>query len=802
MIKIGNQVLNPISCRFYATINGEWYIEMEHPIASNWELIEKEAILTIPTPFGNEQYRIIETQKDIDTISCKAVPLFMDAKNDLFVYDIRPTNKNGQDALDALFNGSKYTGHSNIQTLNTAYWIKMNAIECLSSNEDNSFLNRWGGEIRYSDYDVYINDRLGADNGARVELGFNLTGVSEDLDMSDVVTRIIPQAYNGYMLPNEESVDSPLINNYKVIRTRLIEYDDIRMAEDCQEDFEGIKCDTLQELQNQLRIRANKEFENGIDLPSITYDVDLIDLAKTDAYKAYSQLVQINLGDTVKVKNKRLNIETTARVISIVYDCILEQMEELIIGDYEPNYFNSNSDINSTVSTVIDQGNNMVKADKLQGIINLLETQLRAQKDIAQKQDVRAILFEDLDPSSPTYGAMCLGTQGFQIANERNETDTDWDWRTFGTADGFTADLINAGQINTNLIQGYDQLVIKVDDLEEEVESISLSSTLTSIRHLYGITETSDTAPDEWGTYPETIPDNAYLWLRDEYTYSNGSIENGTPILLGQNLSLDNKAIESVTIYYCVSTDGKNPPSSGWQTDMPEWVSDSYIWQKEELTYADDTTSETTPHVIKGSLSSEIYQGINAPSDTTLIWLNTSDNNFYRYQNGEWVMVNDQSEQFNSSLNQVNNQLSATIEQLSTEINSQVSNITTIINETEQTVTDISSQLQQTDSSLSFITSQVESVTDQLTGLVSTNELQQYLRFENGILSIGTSNSVFQMQLSNSELSFWQGSNKVAWINNNELHITSAVVTTSMVVGDDDNRLSLEYVGQAGWVLR
>ena len=76
------------------------------------------------------------------------------------------------------------------------------------------------------------------------------------------------------------------------------------------------------------------------------------------------------------------------------------------------------------------------------------------------------------------------------------------------------------------------------------------------------------------------------------------------------------------------------------------------------------------------------------------------------------------------------------------------------------------------------------------------------MRFEDGILSIGTSNSVFQMQLSNSELSFWQGSNKVAWINNNELHITSAVVTTSMVVGDDDNRLSLEYVGQAGWVLR
>lgn len=344
-----------------------------------------------------------------------------------------------------------------------------------------------------------------------------------------------------------------------------------------------------------------------------------------------------------------------------------------------------------------------------------------------------------------------------------------------------------------------DGLITEIADLTTKIEEVADTSTLTSIHHLYGITETSDTAPDEWGTYPETIPDNAYLWLRDEYTYSNGSIENGTPILLGQNLSLDNKAIESVTIYYCVSTDGKNPPSSGWQTDMPEWVSDSYIWQKEEITYSDDSTSETTPHVIKGSLSSEIYQGINAPSDTTLIWLNTNDNNFYRYQNGEWTQISDESDYINSSVSQVNNQLSATIEQLATGINSQVSNITTIINETEQTVTDISSQLKQTDSSLSFITSQVESVTDQLTGLVSTNELQQYLRFKDGILSIGTSNSIFQMQLSNSELSFWQGSNKVAWINNNELHITSAVVTTSVVIGDDDNRAEWKFEGSNGW---
>ncbi|EPY2274701.1 hypothetical protein ACXAUS_003606, partial [Clostridium sporogenes] len=55
----------------------------------------------------------------------------------------------------------------------------------------------------------------------------------------------------------------------------------------------------------------------------------------------------------------------------------------------------------------------------------------------------RAIIFEDKAPNSSTYGAMCLGTRGFQIAREM--TNGQWQWTTFGTGQGFTADLIRAG---------------------------------------------------------------------------------------------------------------------------------------------------------------------------------------------------------------------------------------------------------------------------------------------------------------------------------------------------------------------
>src|SRR5699024_9864395 len=120
-------------------------------------------------------------------------------------------------------------------------------------------------------------------------------------------------------------------------------------------------------------------------------------------------LLTVNLGDTVHIKHRRLGIETSARVITLTFDCITQKVENLILGDYEQNYFNDVSSITHSVSQVINQSNNTLMADRIAGVLNLMYTSLRAQKDIAQKQDVRAILFEDLDKSSPTFGALCIG---------------------------------------------------------------------------------------------------------------------------------------------------------------------------------------------------------------------------------------------------------------------------------------------------------------------------------------------------------------------------------------------------------
>lgn len=341
-----------------------------------------------------------------------------------------------------------YQGESNITKTSTAYFEQMNVIQAINGDTDNSFINRWGGEIAWLNNKVLINDRLGQENQFRAEFGYNLSGVTESYDDSEVITRIYPKAYNGYMLPDHESIDSPLINNYTEPRPQIVEYSNIKLASDASEnDAENgvIVCDTLDDLYDELRSAASKDFENGCDLPKITYQVSLVDLSRLDIYKEFKDLVTINLGDSGKVRHRKMKIETTQRVISMDYDCILEKIDSMTLGSDTASFFEKVGSVTSSYEKVVDVKSNTVIAEKVQGIINAAKASLKAQKDVAHKQEIRAMLFEDLDPNSPTFGAMCAGTQGIQISKKRNETNTDWVWGTAIDFESIIADYIITG---------------------------------------------------------------------------------------------------------------------------------------------------------------------------------------------------------------------------------------------------------------------------------------------------------------------------------------------------------------------
>ena len=478
----GDMTLTPTTCEVELTVEGVAELTLEHPIddLGRWEYLVTDNVIAAPTPYSKKQlFRIYDYIKTETEVTAYARHIFYDSAGEMLV-DVRPTDKTGQEALDIILSGTKYKAKTNIKTRSTAYYIRKNIMEAIGGDDENSFINRWGGERMYDNFTVIINDRLGGDYGACAEFGRNMTGIEADINIDDVVTRIIPESYNGYTLEGEEPwVDSPLIGNYANPRAAVVKFEDVKLLEDCQEGEEGFS--TLELLREELKRRCKKEYENGLDKPKVNYKVDLVENADTDDYKDYKKLTTIGIGDDVLTRDRKLKINVTARCIRLVYDCIEEENAEVELGNYIENYFDKTTSAADIIQKVTREDGTL-KAEEVYGKIDAVKAQLKAQRDISQPSEVRAVLFEDLVEGSPTYGAMSIGTMGFCIASERTADGKDWDWKTFGTGRGFYADYVCVGQL--------DGALIRADSIKADSISIDYRKSVES--HISEAVETSE----------------------------------------------------------------------------------------------------------------------------------------------------------------------------------------------------------------------------------------------------------------------------------------------------------------------
>ena len=458
----GDMTLLPEEAIIHVILNGEWTANIEHPIdlEGRWKYIEENAVVKMPSFNGIQLFRIRSKEKKDSGVSAELTPIFMDAKEDCFLVDVRPTNKSGQEALDVMTEKTpQYQAKSDIKKVSTAYYQTMNLIEAINGSDDNAFVSRWGGEILYDNYQVIINEKAGGDYGVQVMYGKNIVkdGFSEMVDMSEVATRIVPKSYNGYMIEGDTPwVDSPLIEKYPTIHYRTMKFEDVKMREDAQEDDEenGVTiCDTQEQLEEALKKKCREQFELDVDKPKVTIEADMELLQNTELYEDVKELEKVSLGDTVHCKHSKLGILSDERVIELEWDAVRNKLTSVTLGEFQYNFLDDVSSVMSRVDQAIRSDGTLI-GQQVQGIINGVKAQLKAQSTIAKKQPVRAILFEDLDSESPTYGAMCLGTLGFEIASERTADGRDWKWTTFGTGQGFYADFIVAGTMLADRIKG------------------------------------------------------------------------------------------------------------------------------------------------------------------------------------------------------------------------------------------------------------------------------------------------------------------------------------------------------------
>lgn len=462
----GDYPIEPYVAKLDSGEINEWAtIELEIPLddLGVWENIVDDCIISCPTPWNEKElFRVWSKEKNTTEgyLLVEAHQLIRDSidtiAKDLTNSDVTIVatgQTNGQGAITKLLSGTKFTGHSNISTMDSVRWDKKSITEALLSDDENSFVTRWGGELHCANFDIYMNSKIGINNGVRIAYGKNLKSMKEKIDMYPLVTRIIPEGANGLRLTGLTPwVDSVNINKYANIHEKSVKFD-IKVKEN-EADTEGFA--TEEEAREELIRLSNLMFtDQHVDTPTINIKTSMVDIRNTTEYKGYEGLENINKGDTIICQHAIYGVDTVARCISYTWNILTNEMIDIQIGDVTENYFNQQSDMAIKVANLFNP-NGSVNSNNLEGIINALQVKFRALKNIAQTQHVRAILFEDLDSNSPTFGAMCIGTMGFEIASTRNAENTDWDFRTFGTGKGFDAGEINVGILSAILIQSLD----------------------------------------------------------------------------------------------------------------------------------------------------------------------------------------------------------------------------------------------------------------------------------------------------------------------------------------------------------
>lgn len=311
---------------------GNYIVDLKFLIDDNiQDLLQEEVILKVLLDYGNEIFRISKVTVGTRYIDVVARQITIADSLTLWLEDVRPTNLSGQAAVSWMLDKAEGKKEirivSDIDTVATAYYQRMSLYKALHDN-DNSFLNRWGGEVQRRGYTIYINKRIGIDRGFTVREGKNLTGFESTSNIDKLVTRARGQGYNGIL---GNYIDSPLIGSYNRIYTSVIKYDDVKVKDEYSE--EGY--DTLEQAQSELDRRIEEEFSrNDIDKIKASYTINFVQLEKTEEYKNYVVAERLFTGDDCRVYIPKLNVDIKVRAISRKYDSLAQKTKEIKLSNY------------------------------------------------------------------------------------------------------------------------------------------------------------------------------------------------------------------------------------------------------------------------------------------------------------------------------------------------------------------------------------------------------------------------------------------------------------------------------------
>lgn len=317
--------------------------------------------------------------------------------------------------------------------------------------------------------------------------------------------------------------------------------------------YENPNCEDAATLLAETRAYFNSRKE-----PGVTYEADVVDLVQFGR-----DWEGVAVGDDVQIVDTCFSpaLRCEGRVTKLVTDELGGAMR-VTLGNVTETITDMLLAQQQKVSSLSKRSSNWdVAASTPPSYLQQVMDSMNAQFNLAGNSYIhtsfeRGLIFGsvplDADGRSTTGDgmAMQLCSQGFRIASGC-KADGSWDWRTFGTGAGFTADLITVGTLMGDLIKA--------------------------------------------GTIQDKAGKN--YWNLDE-----SELHIGPGAKLGDKdiATTDAVVASRVKLYARNQSDSVPPinmqnPELGWSEGIPEWSDGCFVWSMERVTYGDGSVTHTAP---------------------------------------------------------------------------------------------------------------------------------------------------------------------------------------------------------------
>ena len=280
----------------------------------------------------DQPFRIYRVVPELDKVTVYARHIFYDLLDNM-IKSLKPSPSAVGASVVQSLSGACLSSHdfsfysdltSNAEDVE---WENVNPVEAMLG--ENGLVSKYGAELARDWYDVFLVRRVGNNTDVSIREKKNLTGISYDVDETDVVTRIMPtgeDADGNILYLPELYLDSPNLNAYTHPKWIHLPVSKAKEVTDGDEPKSKAQCYA------EMRKAAQAEFDAGCDLPTVTLKVDFVNCSDAEEYKQYAALTDIFLGDSVRVVARRIGVEVSMRMTQYTYDCLTRKYTSVTLG--------------------------------------------------------------------------------------------------------------------------------------------------------------------------------------------------------------------------------------------------------------------------------------------------------------------------------------------------------------------------------------------------------------------------------------------------------------------------------------